>query len=224
MIGITVKFCNTFINTTSASLLWWRFFIIYLWTTKVNRMRGLDVQWNEVLSLSTSFHKHHLIPRHSKYFGTLNKYQNEESWIISLTIEGHACQHDILYRVFGCWQDHYAASGLMGIAVLPEEEIKMWKESSRFTGKKHTEEWKEEARQRRIDFPTLTVDDARKGGKKGGAKTRDSGALRKASVLGGKVQGLRNKGMAWYHQVVDGKVVRKRSKTPLPKPWIKGKG
>ena len=70
-----------------------------------------------------------------------------------------------------------------------------------------------------------TFDTCSQGGKKGGAVTRDSGKLRETSRLGGAVQGPRNKGMAWYHQFdEDGNITRKRSKTPLPEPWIAGKG
>jgi hypothetical protein len=69
-------------------------------------------------------------------------------------------------------------------------------------------------------FETLS-----KGGKKGGAVTRDSGKLREASKLGGAVQGPRNKGMKHYYMVDEnGVVIRKRSKTPLPDPWIAGRG
>ena len=70
-----------------------------------------------------------------------------------------------------------------------------------------------------------TFETCSQGGKKGGAVTRDSGKLRETSRLGGAVQGPRNKGMAWYHRYDDeGNIVRKRSKTPLPPPWIAGKG
>jgi len=61
-------------------------------------------------------------------------------------------------------------------------------------------------------------------GKKGGARTRDSGKLQKISKLGGAVQGPRNVGMAWYHCYREGSLKRKRSKTILPEPWIKGRG
>jgi hypothetical protein len=70
-----------------------------------------------------------------------------------------------------------------------------------------------------------TFETCSKGGKIGGAVTRDSGKLREASRLGGAVQGPRNKGMAWYHRFDDqGNIIRKRSKIPLPPPWIAGKG
>ena len=56
-------------------------------------------------------------------------------------------------------------------------------------------------------------------------RTRDSGKLRETSRLGGAVQGPRNKGMAWYHRYdEDGNKILKRSKTPLPDPWIAGRG
>lgn len=70
-----------------------------------------------------------------------------------------------------------------------------------------------------------TFETCSKGGKKGGAVTRDSGKLREASKLGGAVQGPRNKGMKHYYMIDEnGCVVRKRSKTPLPHPWIAGRG
>jgi len=70
-----------------------------------------------------------------------------------------------------------------------------------------------------------TFETCSQGGKKGGAVTRDSGKLRETSRLGGAVQGPRNKGMAWYHSYdEEGNIVRKRSKTPLPPPWVAGKG
>ncbi len=70
-----------------------------------------------------------------------------------------------------------------------------------------------------------TFETCSNGGVKGGAKTRDSGQLLKASKLGGAVQGPRNKGMAWYHRYgEDGNIIRKRSKTPLSDPWVPGKG
>jgi len=70
-----------------------------------------------------------------------------------------------------------------------------------------------------------TFETCSQGGKRGGAATRDSGKLRETSRLGGAVQGPRNKGMAWYHCYdEEGNIIRKRSKTPLPKPWVAGKG
>lgn len=70
-----------------------------------------------------------------------------------------------------------------------------------------------------------TFETCSQGGKRGGAVTRDSGKLRETSRLGGAVQGPRNRGMAWYHRYdEEGNIVRKRSKTPLPAPWVPGKG
>jgi general stress protein YciG len=49
--------------------------------------------------------------------------------------------------------------------------------------------------------------------------------IRERGRRGGATQGPRNKGMAWYHRYdKDGNIVRKRSKTPLPEPWLPGKG
>ena len=70
-----------------------------------------------------------------------------------------------------------------------------------------------------------TFETCSKGGKIGGAVTRDSGKLREISRLGGAIQGPRNKGMAWYHYYDDeGNKFLKRSKTPLPSPWVSGRG
>jgi hypothetical protein len=70
-----------------------------------------------------------------------------------------------------------------------------------------------------------TFETCSEGGKIGGAVTRDSGKLRETSRLGGAVQGPRNKGMAWYHKYDEyGNKTLKRSKTPLPTPWISGRG
>jgi hypothetical protein len=70
-----------------------------------------------------------------------------------------------------------------------------------------------------------TSETCSKGGRKGGAVTRDSGKLRETSKLGGAAQGPRNKGMKHYYMVDDnGVIIRKRSKTPLPDPWVAGRG
>lgn len=75
------------------------------------------------------------------------------------------------------------------------------------------------------DNSIKTFESLSKGGKIGGAVTRDSGKLLDASRLGGAVQGPRNKGMAWYHQYdEDGNKILKRSKTLLPDPWVAGRG
>jgi hypothetical protein len=65
------------------------------------------------------------------------------------------------------------------------------------------------------------------GGKIGGRSglNADPDHVRERGRRGGATQGPRNKGMAWYHQFdEDGNITRKRSKTPLPEPWIAGKG
>lgn len=70
-----------------------------------------------------------------------------------------------------------------------------------------------------------TFETCSQGGQRGGATTRDSGKLRETSRLGGSVQGPRNRGMAWYHRYDEnGNIIHKRSQTPLPEPWIKGRG
>jgi len=53
----------------------------------------------------------------------------------------------------------------------------------------------------------------------------DPNHIKERGRRGGATQGPRNKGMAWYHRFDEsGNIVRKRSKTPLPEPWISGKG
>ena len=61
----------------------------------------------------TYFHNHHQIPRKAPYFSELHEYKSE--WTVDLTVEGHACQHDILWKVFRWNGDKIAAQGLSGI-------------------------------------------------------------------------------------------------------------
>lgn len=82
---------------------------------------------------TVSFHVHHMIPKFSDYFPELEEYKEEEEYKVRLTVEGHACQHDILYRVFGQSGDLIASRMLSGqVSWVPG-----------FTGYEHTEEWKE---------------------------------------------------------------------------------
>jgi hypothetical protein len=71
-------------------------------------------------------------------------------------------------------------------------------------------------------FETLSA-----GGKIGSRSglNADPEYIRERGRRGGATQGPRNKGMAWYHQYDgEGNITRKRSKTPLPAPWVAGKG
>lgn len=92
---------------------------------------------------NVSFHVHHMIPKFSDYFPDLEEYKEEEEYKVRLTIEGHACQHDILYKVFGDRRDALARDGLLGIVGKEDIWHELTKMSSRFKGKKHTKEWKE---------------------------------------------------------------------------------
>jgi hypothetical protein len=59
-------------------------------------------------------HLHHLIPKHSSYFNYLGDVKEDPYYKVYLTAEGHACQHEILYRVFGAESDKIASDALMG--------------------------------------------------------------------------------------------------------------
>ena len=53
----------------------------------------------------------------------------------------------------------------------------------------------------------------------------DPDYIRERGRRGGATQGPRNKGMAWYHRYdEEGIITHKRSQTPLPEPWIRGRG
>jgi len=60
------------------------------------------------------FHLHHMLPKHSSYFDYLGDVKEDEYYKVYLTPEGHASQHDILYKVFGNKFDKIAADGLKG--------------------------------------------------------------------------------------------------------------
>jgi hypothetical protein len=55
-----------------------------------------------------------MIPKHSSYFSYLGNVKEDDYYKIYLTPEGHAVQHDVLYRVFGDNFDKIAANGLRG--------------------------------------------------------------------------------------------------------------
>lgn len=59
-------------------------------------------------------HNHHILPRKAPYLEDLHKFRLDEEWQVSLTLEGHACQHDILYRVFKWDGDRIARDCLSG--------------------------------------------------------------------------------------------------------------
>jgi len=59
-------------------------------------------------------HLHHMLPKHSSYFAYLGDVKEDYYYKIYLTPEGHADQHDVLYRVFGDKFDKIATDGLKG--------------------------------------------------------------------------------------------------------------
>ena len=59
-------------------------------------------------------HLHHMLPKHSSYFHYLGDVKEDDYYKVYLTVEGHAEQHDILYRVFGDKFDKIASDGLKG--------------------------------------------------------------------------------------------------------------
>jgi hypothetical protein len=61
-------------------------------------------------SMKTYTHRHHQLPQKAPYLPELHQFKEE--WTVDLTIEGHACQHEILYKVFGWEGDKLASDGL----------------------------------------------------------------------------------------------------------------
>ena len=81
-----------------------------------------------------------MIPKCGTYFGfELYSQRNDQYYRVDLTVEGHACQHDILYRVFGDYRDKLARDGLMGILGREKIVAELIKNSKRFRGKRHSE-------------------------------------------------------------------------------------
>lgn len=69
----------------------------------------------------TYLHNHHMVPTYGTYFGDLILEREDPYYQVTLTEEGHACQHDILYKVFGDKRDLYAASTLYGQSQMSPE-------------------------------------------------------------------------------------------------------
>ena len=55
-----------------------------------------------------------MLPKHSSYFDYLGDVKEDDYYKVYLTVEGHAEQHDVLYRVFGDKFDKIATDGLKG--------------------------------------------------------------------------------------------------------------
>jgi hypothetical protein len=79
-------------------------------------------------------HSHHQLPRKAPYLPELHEFK--ENWTVDLTIEGHACQHDILHRVFGWDGDRIASQGLSGF--IGNEEAH--RQAASLGGKSHSKE------------------------------------------------------------------------------------
>ena len=63
-----------------------------------------------------------MIPTYGTYFGDFLMSQREDPYYqVKLTKEGHACQHDILFKVFGDKRDGVAAKTLYGQANMSPE-------------------------------------------------------------------------------------------------------
>jgi len=62
-----------------------------------------------------------MLPKHSSYFDYLGDVKENEYYKVYLTPEGHADQHNILYKVFGDNFDKIAANGLRGQKNIKEE-------------------------------------------------------------------------------------------------------
>jgi hypothetical protein len=72
-----------------------------------------------------------MIPKHSKYFEYLGDVVEDEYYKVYLTLEGHACQHNILYKVFGNNYDKIACNLLLGEG---SSRIEVFQESGRRNG------------------------------------------------------------------------------------------
>lgn len=57
---------------------------------------------------------HHIIPKHSSYFDYLGDVKEDPYYKVYLTPEGHAAQHDVLYRAFGDTFDKIACNAMRG--------------------------------------------------------------------------------------------------------------
>ena len=59
-----------------------------------------------------TLHSHHTLPQKAPYLPELHEFKEE--WKVDLTIDGHACQHDVLYKAFGWIGDKVAHDCLTG--------------------------------------------------------------------------------------------------------------
>lgn len=69
---------------------------------------------NEKNEQNASLENHHMIPKCGVYFSDIYHLREEPIFQVELTREGHKCQHDILYKVFGVAADRDAKNLLNG--------------------------------------------------------------------------------------------------------------
>lgn len=74
------------------------------------------------------------MPTYGTYFGELLTEREDPFYQVSLTVEGHACQHDILHRAFRHPMDDVVRRALVGQATHKE----ICKEASRLGGSNGT--------------------------------------------------------------------------------------
>lgn len=82
---------------------------------------------------------HHMMPKHASYFSELSHLRNDPYFSVSLTKEGHGCQHDILAKVFGEEGDVLAARMLYGQSRMSPEARRRQIEGSG-SGKPHPDQ------------------------------------------------------------------------------------
>jgi len=177
----------------------------------------------------------HIDPRHHHLICGLENNDNEI--LATLSYNARKTNRFVPYRV--CDYDAPINFGEMGEFLINGSWTvcefggsEWWNETNRIgnaTTKSTVRPWTEEQRKKQSERQKgrkspLSLEKHSEMGKRGGAVTRDSGALQKASVKGGQIQGRRNKGMKWYHYYEGEKIVQKRSHTPLPSPWVAGRG
>ena len=112
-------------------------------------------------------HRHHILPQKAPYLEELHEYRDDEEWIIGLTIEGHACQHDVLHKAFGWKGDKIAQDALLG--QIGHEEA---------------------TSQARADFITRNPNHHRKAGAKGGKAPCSRKSKEIATLWGQKIGSL----------------------------------
>lgn len=130
------------------------------------------------------WHKHHIIPKHAG--GT-----NDKSNIIKLSLPEHSIAHYLRYLEFGGTPDLTSSKMLSGQS----------KTISSYAGKKGAAVCKEKKVNAFFD-PLLRIEISKKGGHVTGIKHKESGHLKRISLLGSK---MKNK--IWTNNGVINKVI-----------------